>query len=254
MDAPPLEGAPLSAAPTVTFHARVAGVGLVTTVVVLIAACLTFMLQQWAVARTQSHRFHESLAEMSASMAGPAMAPAERVRLGQALVAVRASKEVTAARVVDATGRELASYRADRAPAGETETITRPVLADGRTVGQLSLTVEQPSLKPMLPQFIALTFGLLFGGVGVALFLARSLAHRVIRPVQVLSQAMHEVAEGGSFTPVEVEARDELFQSLTESFNHLLANLAEREGDLKAAMRELEAARDAANAANVLKT
>jgi len=94
----------------------------------------------------------------------------------------------------------------------------------------------------------------LFGGVGVALFLARSLAHKVIKPVQSLSQAMHEVAAGGSFTPVRVDASDELFQSLTESFNHLLAKLAEREDDLILAMRDLEVARDEANAANVLKT
>ena len=68
------------------------------------------------------------------------------------------------------------------------------VAIDGKPAGQFVMTLEQPSLAPMLPQFIALTFVLLFGGVGVALFLARSLAHRVIRPVQVLSQAMHEAA------------------------------------------------------------
>ena len=62
-----------SSAPTSTFHARVAGVGLITTVVVLLAACLTFMLQQWAVARTQSNRIHDGLAEVAAQMAGPAM-------------------------------------------------------------------------------------------------------------------------------------------------------------------------------------
>jgi signal transduction histidine kinase/CheY-like chemotaxis protein len=247
-------GAPRSAAPTATFHARVAGVGLVTTVVVLVAACLTFMLQQWAVARTQSHKFHEGLTEIAAQMASPSMAPASRIHLSQAMAAVQVSKDVVSARVVDTAGRELASFRSRKPVNGSTETLTRPVMVDGRSAGQFVITVEQPSLAPMLPQFIALTFVLLFGGVGVALFLARSLAHRVIQPVQVLSQAMHEVAAGGSFSPVVVEASDELFQSLTESFNHLLGTLAEREDDLKAAMRDLELARDAANAANVLKT
>src|SRR6185436_3809404 len=241
-------------APTATFHARVASVGLITTVVVLIAACLTFMLQQWAVARTQSHRFHEGLAEVAAQMAGPAMTPEQRIHLGQAIVAVRASPEVVSARVTDATGRQLAGFAGKPAAKATLETIERPVLLDGRPVGRFTLVVAQPSLAPMLPQFIALTFVLLFGGVGVALFLARSLAHRVIQPVQTLSNAMHEVAAGGSFTPIAVDASDELFQSLTESFNHLLAKLAEREDDLKAAMRELEKARDEANAANVLKT
>jgi two-component system, sensor histidine kinase len=250
----PDDTAPKASAPTATFHARVAGVGLVTTVVVLVAACLTFMLQQWAVARTQSHRFHESLAEIAAQVAAPSMAAPDQAALGAALAPVRASKDIVSATVVDAAGRPVAGFRTRAAPKGATEVISRPVLREGKPVGQISLTVEQPSLTPMLPQFIALTFVLLFGGVGVALFLARSLAHRVIKPVQSLSQAMHEVAAGGSFTPVQVDASDELFQSLTESFNHLLAKLAEREDDLKAAMRELEVARDAANAANVLKT
>ena len=70
---------PWRAAPRATFHARVASVGLITTVVVLIAACLTFMLQQWAVARTQSHRFHESLTEMVATASAPAMTPLEQI-------------------------------------------------------------------------------------------------------------------------------------------------------------------------------
>ncbi|MBS0360063.1 MAG: response regulator, partial [Proteobacteria bacterium] len=56
------------------------------------------------------------------------------------------------------------------------------------------------------------------------------------------------------FEPIEVQAQDELFRGLTSSFNHLLGKLGEREEDLKAAMRDLESARDAANAANVLKT
>jgi signal transduction histidine kinase/ActR/RegA family two-component response regulator len=221
---------------------------------VLLAACLTFMLQQWAVARTQSHRFHEGLAEVAAQMAGPSMAPAQRIYLSQAIGAVRASKEVVSARVTDAAGRQLAGFTGKPAEDAATETIERPVMLDGHQVGRFTMTVAQPSLAPMLPQFIALTFVLLFGGVGVALFLARSMAHRVIQPVQSLSNAMHDVAAGGSFTPIPVDASDELFQSLTESFNHLLAKLAEREDDLKAAMRELEQARDAANAANVLKT
>ena len=247
-------GAPTSAAPTATFHARVASVGLITTVVVLLAACLTFMLQQWAVARTQSHKFHEGLAEVAAQMAAPQMAQADRKRLTLTIAAVQSGKDVVSARVTDTAGRELASFSGPAPAQGSTEIVTRPIVLDGKPVGQLAMTVSQPSLKPMLPQFIALTFVLLFGGVGVALFLARSLAHRVIQPVQRLSQAMHEVAAGGSFTPVMVDASDELFQSLTESFNHLLGKLAEREDDLKGAMRELEVARDAANAANVLKT
>ena len=243
-------------APTATFHARVAGVGLVTTLVVLIAACLTFMLQQWAVARTQSHQTYASLAQITATTAAPAISAGDKSLIQAPVTALAASRNVVAARLTAPDGSLLAAY--DRgvklAQGVPTEIIRSEVVADGRKVGALSLTVRRPMLSALLPQFIALTAALLFGGVGVALFLARGMAHRVIAPVQRLSDAMHEVAAGGSFEPIEVKAQDELFRSLTASFNHLLGKLGEREEELKRAMRELESARDAANAANVLKT
>jgi len=234
----------------------VAGVGLVTTLVVLIAACLTFMLQQWAVARTQSHQNFASLAQITATTAAPAIASRDKALIEAPVAALSASKNVIAARLTAPDGSLLAAY--DRgvhtAPGVPTEIIRAEVVADGRSVGALALTVRRPMLSALLPQFIALTAALLFGGIGVALFLARGMAHRVIAPVQRLSDAMHEVAAGGSFEPIEVKAQDELFRSLTASFNHLLGKLGEREEELKRAMRDLESARDAANAANVLKT
>ncbi len=244
-------------APIATFHARVAGVGLVTTLVVLIAACLTFMLQQWAVARTQSHQIYVALSQITASTAAPAIVEGEYDNVQAAMSSLVASKSVDSARLTGVDGRILGIYERDAktaAPAGATELIQTDVKAAGKMVGRLSMTVRRPALAPLLPQFIALTAALLFGGVGVALFLARGMAHRVIAPVQLLSDAMHEVAGGGSFKPIEIKAQDELFRSLTSSFNHLLAKLSEREDDLKSAMRDLESARDAANAANVLKT
>jgi len=244
-------------APTTTFHYRVAKVGLVTTLVVLIAACLTFMLQQWAVARTQSHQMHVGLAQVTATSEAEALISGQARAIQAPILALAASKTVEAARLVGVKGEVIANF--DRPPlptdkAGPVEIIRTDVMAGGQKIGALSLTVRRPTLTALLPQFIALTFTLLMGGIGVAIFLARGMAHQVIKPVQSLSEAMHEVAAGGSFEPVIVEAQDELFRGLTSSFNHLLGKLGEREDDLKAAMRDLESARDAANAANVLKT
>jgi len=97
MDAPYSDGNPGRSKTTVTFHARVAGVGLVTTVVVLIAACLTFMLQQWAVARTQSHHFHDSLAAIAAETIATSMVKSSGVTLNASLASVRASQDVVTA-------------------------------------------------------------------------------------------------------------------------------------------------------------
>ena len=244
-------------APITTFHYRVAKVGLVTTLVVLVAACLTFLLQQWAVARTQSHQMHEGLAQITATTEAPAMAGGQFRAIRAPIAALAASRAVLSAQLTDPNGVPIATYQ--RAPDAKTasdpvEVIRKDVISDGQRLGALSLTVRRPTLTALLPQFMALTFTLLMGGIGVAIFLARGMAHQVIKPVQDLSAAMHEVAGGGSFEPIEVKAQDELFRGLTSSFNHLLGKLGERENDLKRAMRELESARDAANAANVLKT
>jgi signal transduction histidine kinase/CheY-like chemotaxis protein len=65
---------------------------------------------------------------------------------------------------------------------------------------------------------------------------------------------MHETAVGGRFMPVEQTADDDVFQSLIDSFNHLVARLRANDEDLRGAMAELVKARDDANTANVLKS
>jgi signal transduction histidine kinase/FixJ family two-component response regulator len=245
---------PARTVPVGTFHARVASVGLITAVAVLVATCATFMLQQWAVARAEAHLAQKALAEITASTEAAQMAHGETGLFTPALAALSASRGVVSARLEDAAGRTVAVYQAADPAPGDRDVIVAPVRQGDRALGRLVMTVAKPRLAPTLPKYLALSFVLLFGGVGVALFLARSLAHRVIAPVQRLSEAMHDVAAGGSFEPVAIKAHDELFRSLTDSFNHLLGKLAEREADLKGAMRDLEQARDAANAANVLKT
>ena len=240
----------------VTFHARVAGAALATTVAVLAAACLTFMFQQWAVAREQSHRSHQVLAEITASNAARAVLGGRMEGAQAALTSAAKTPRLLRGEIRDANGSRLATY--DRpGSAGElanAQKITADMEGFGKVIGKVTLEVEKPKLGEMLPQFIALTAALFFAGMATALFLARGMAHRVIAPVQALSDAMRDVAERGDFEPVKVNAADSLFRSLTESFNHLLGKLDARDRDLKRTMKELVEARDAADAANTLKS
>src|ERR1700712_82185 len=98
-------------APTATFHARVASVGLVTTLVVLIAACLTFMLQQWAVARTQSHQVYAALAQITATTEAQAIASYDAPSIEAALQALSGSKNIESARLTGPKGSLLASFQ-----------------------------------------------------------------------------------------------------------------------------------------------
>ena len=160
-----------------TFQGRIARVGLITSVVVLLAACATFMLQQWAVERAQSRLNEQSSAQITADMAASAVARQDVIDYQTAVAALRANKRIVSARLTDTKGATLALYAAEKPPAGDREPVTKEVRQGATHLGELPLVVAQPPLAPTLAKYIALTFILLFGGVGVALFLARSLAH-----------------------------------------------------------------------------
>ncbi|HMP62892.1 MAG TPA: histidine kinase dimerization/phospho-acceptor domain-containing protein, partial [Phenylobacterium sp.] len=250
----PLQDTPSRVRPEATFHAKVAGVALVTTVAVLLAACATFMLQQWAVAQEQSRANYRALAAVTADLAAPAVARRGAERAESAIQARSRSSAAGSARLRAADGQVLAEFTDPHAADAQVVAVVERLHWQGRVIGDLTLTARTPGFAAQLPQFLALTGALFFGGVGVALFLARGLAHQVIAPVTGLSEAMREVAASGRFTPVNVPTRDPLFRSLAASFNELLAKLGAREHDLNRSLEALTEARDAANAANVLKS
>ncbi|MEH0195424.1 ATP-binding protein [Caulobacter sp. CCNWLY153] len=233
-------------------QARIAGVALGTTVAALTAACLCFMLQQWSVARQEARENHRVLAEMVAAGAAPSLADHNAVGASRALDAVIRAPHVAGARLVDLSGQTVARIGVDNE--ANVETLTRPVVLQGRKVGELALVARQPSLVEILARDLALTGALFFGAAGLAILLANSLARRMTKPMQRLSDAMHDMAQGGRYSPVQQASDDDVFHSLTDSFNHLVSRLEANDHDLRSAMGELVKARDDANAANVLKS
>ncbi len=242
------------------FQARVASVAIITTVAVLAAACVTFMLQLWSVARQQSHLTFNTLAGVVASSVAPALARGDDAGAGAALAGVAGQNGLVDARLADRNGRTIARFTAKgtigaQPRGGEAyQVISRKIIFGGQSVGDIILRERPPALLDILPRFLALTFALFFGASGVALFVAQGLARRVSAPVERLSNAMAAVAASGEFTPVAEATEDDVFHRLTESFNDLLAKLDANHRELHQAMGELVEARDAADAANVAKS
>jgi signal transduction histidine kinase/CheY-like chemotaxis protein len=241
-----------SASTHAPLQARIAGVALATTVLALVAACLCFMLQQWSVARQEARANHEILAQMAAAGAAAPLADHNMVGVYRALEAVAKAPSVAGVRIIDTKGRVVAQLGASNPT--EADTLTRPIKLSSQNIGTLVLLAEHPGLGQTLARDLALTGALFFGAAGLAILLANSLARRLARPMERLSEAMHETAVGGRFKAVEQPADDDVFQSLTGSFNHLVARLETNDQDLRGAMAELVKARDDANAANVLKS
>jgi signal transduction histidine kinase/ActR/RegA family two-component response regulator len=236
------------------FQARIASVALITTVAVLLAACATFMIQQWAVSLQESRATAGAMNAVVARIAAPALVAGDNAAAGRAMDSIIGAPGVREASLIDSRGRIIA-VRRDPGPAGDDEHVVRtPVTLDGRTVGALVTTVEAPTLADLAPRYAALTFALFFGAAGIAMFVATTLARRITQPVNRLSEAMTEVAQSGRFTLVAEDADDDLFRSLARSFNQLISKLDANDRDLRATLGELVVARDQANAANVLKS
>ncbi len=236
------------------FQARIASVALITTVAVLLAACATFMIQQWAVSLQESRATTSAMNAVVARIAAPALVAGDNAAAGRAMDSMIDAPGVREASLIDARGR-IVAVRRDPGPVGDREHVVRtPVTLDGRTIGALVTTVEAPTLADLAPRYAALTFALFFGAAGIAMFVATTLARRITQPVNRLSEAMTEVARSGRFTLVAEDADDDLFRSLARSFNQLISKLDANDRDLRATLGELVVARDQANAASVLKS
>jgi len=235
-------------------QARIAGVALITTVVALIAACACFMVQQWSVARQEARANHQVLTQMVAAGAAAPLAAGDVVGVRNALAAVAKAPHVAGVQISDLRGRVIAHLGAAPEAGKSTQTLEKRILLDGRQIGTLALVAREPRLEQILARDLALTGTLFFGSAGLAILLANGLARRMTRPMQRLTEAMQAVAADGHFRPVEQTSEDDVFQSLTESFNQLVSRLEINDHDLRRAMAALVRARDDANAANVLKS
>jgi len=238
-----------------SFENRIAISSLVTAVVVLLAATGLFMLEQYQAEQRDLRRGQTELAEVMASELAPQMIAGNVGAIHATLVTLVNAPEVTAAAVKDAQGRSIAQVIEPQTTASPGSfTVTEPLVRDGHKVGALVMTSAQVGIGAILPRYLAVCAALFFATAGLALFMGRWLAGLVIEPVNRLSQAMRDVTDSADYSQrLPIWAQDE-FGLLTESFNTLLIQLQANDGALHRAMIDLVEARDAAQAANVLKS
>ena len=241
-----------------SFQSRVAVVALVTAVVVLLGACMLFMLQQWRTERAHFIQAQQALTHITAAQISETMVRGDRNGALGGLDALRADPRLLSAELIGADGRPIRRILPISKPGspGDADivTIKAPVNLGAGPPGALVLTVQPEGLGALAPRFISMGGALFFVAAGMALFMGRWLAARLTRPVDRLSRAMHEVAGSGDFTRRVVHGEHDEFGRLTESFNALLGDLESHDKALPETMDELVEARDAAEAANVLKS
>ncbi|MBN9319429.1 MAG: hybrid sensor histidine kinase/response regulator [Caulobacterales bacterium 68-7] len=245
--------------PQASLQTRIASAALVTALAVLLAACVSFVALQWVEARQDAEHAQLTLTESIAAGLTPSIAAGSNSpAMKMAFTRVMETAEVRSAQLFARDGSVLAEYHEPevkgRAPRPPAKASVAPMVMNGQKVGELSLVAEPPRLNAILIRGVLLCCALFFASAGLALFLGRSLARKVVEPIQRLTDGIGEVARSGRFNPVPVSADDPMIERLAGAFNHLLKQLDANDQDLRAAMAELVKARDAADAASVLKS
>ncbi|MBX9709027.1 MAG: EAL domain-containing protein [Caulobacteraceae bacterium] len=143
--------------------------------------------------------------------------------------------------------------------------VTTPVVSDGETVGSITLFSRIPQLRSRVLSTVWASLAGALAAVGVGLFVALQLAHRIIRPIVTLAGLVNRLHATRDFTmPIAVEADGEV-ADLVQGFDTLLVGIRERdaqiaahveglEGEVAARTAELVVARDAAEQANAAKS
>lgn len=242
---------------------------LVSTITALI---LTFSIYQW---RNWTADLEDLAADQItagrtiAAVAHRAMADGDADLAGEAFALMHATEHTVGAVYFTADGRRLALRRAGGdigglAPSGATTPSTQaslqgaevyvPHLVDGVRVGELVMRATHAELIEQRIVNIAIALGLSAMAVITSGLIARTLVRRTLAPLHTLDEGIEAVATSRDFSrTVEVTSDDEVGR-LTRNFNGLLSALRDYDHSLHGALAEVTASRDAAEAANTLKS
>jgi two-component system, sensor histidine kinase len=252
-----LDAGPGVGARGVSFENRIAIAALITAVVVLVAASALFIVEQWQSGQVDLRRNQAALTKIIADQLSDAVARGDVQAEQKMLSGLVASPSVRSAHLIDAENRLIlqAADPPGANPPGARYFDTRaPLEFNGRRTGELVVSSREFDRASILPRYIAVCGALFFAATGLALFMGRWLAGLVIHPVNRLSKAMRDVTDSGDYSERVPKWASDEFGLLTESFNDLLAQLQANDSALHRAMTDLVEARDAAQAANVLKS
>lgn len=239
--------------PSISIQSRIAAAAVGAAVGVLCAASAVFLFVQWRENASDFQRNQQALVEVVARDAGSRLADG-RDPAG-ALTLIDPVQFLAKATLVDASGRVIAQRTHEAVAGAKRLAATRaPVMVAGRRVGEVTLLGAPDRLSAILPHYLAICGALFFAATGIALFIGRALALRIVEPVQRLAGVMAGVRTSDHFGVRAPPAAQDEVGRLTDSFNELLARLQANDGALRLTLAELTEARDAAQAANRMKS
>ena len=123
----------------------------------------------------------------------------------------------------------------------ETLEIIAPYIEDwGRHRLSVAYHVSYKNLNPKIARLVHATLGLTLASILASMLVALTLASRITRPLETLTQGAQDLAEGHFDRRLSIRSNDEL-QILAEAFNHMTARLKENVEQLEESNKKLAA-------------
>ena len=253
-----------------SFRLKITGLSFVATMVGLGLALCAFVLQDWLADRASLANDRRELAASAAVHAAPALKAGRPELAGEALDVFRRAADLRSATVYASDGRPFLTWGAPESSGvgldivslsgptsvyrGRDLIVHAPIVSGEEHLGELVMVSGQDAILSDATRNLSVGTVLFLFGVAVSTALAYWLSGRTLRPLQRLAAGMEQVrASKDLSTSVEPSSSDE-FGWLTERFNALIAELRGNDAALHHALAELTTARDAADAANLMKS
>lgn len=233
---------------------RIRAVILLSTCIVLLATAIAFAVYEVASFKSQLARNMATHAAIIADTTRVALAFESRDTATEVLAALRAEPDITVAILYDVAGEIFASYPEtvppDSLPAAVEKKghrftnadliLFEPVKHDGRRVGTLYMQCSLRALYTRLSNYGGIVVTVLGCSLAAAFLLSTVLQRRISEPILALASTTQTIAERGNYNLRAQKLTSDEVGVLTESFNHMLEQIQQRERALVTAREELE--------------
>jgi len=169
------------------------------------------------------------------------------------LLAFRADPHIVAAALYDAQGKAFATYpqglAAARFPArpgvpgytfGRTELIGfQPVAEGSRRLGTLFVESDLGAMYARIRLYAVIVFLVIGISLPLAYLISRRLQHQLLHPILALADTTRAVSERHDYTVRAVRTGAYEFDLFTDTFNHMLTEIQQSEGKLRAQLGRL---------------
>ena len=227
-------------------------ISMVTSGVVLLLSCVSFIAYDWISTRDSLVRRAETMADIVGSNCTASLSFDDASDAEETLSGLRAEEHLVAGVLYRAAAGVFATYHRDgidmEVPVRETRVsrfaddflvVFRPVVLGGEIIGTIYLKSDLREMDARVQRYAQIVSVFLVAALVIAFLLASRLRYLVTTPIMSLLDTMRQVSEGRSYAiRADKHGEDELGH-LIDGFNSMLAQIEDRDAALLRAQDEL---------------